>query len=34
MLERQTNMLRGQLAGWSGSSQLILSEPSFSALTA
>ena len=33
MLERHTNMLRGQLAGWSGSSQDILSEPSFSALT-
>ena len=32
-LERQTNRLRGQLAGWSGSVQLIASVPSFSALT-
>src|SRR4029079_1391695 len=33
MLERHTNMLRGQLSGWSGSVQLIFSEPSFSDLT-
>src|SRR6266540_6635257 len=31
--DRQTNRLRGQLLGWSGSSQLILSVPSFSDLT-
>src|SRR3990167_2881295 len=34
MLERHTNMLRGQLAGLSGSWQDIFSEPSFKALTA
>src|SRR5512133_4089662 len=33
MLERQTNRLRGQLDGWSGSSQDIFRLPSFSALT-
>ena len=33
-LERQMNMLRGQLSGWSGSVQLILSVPSLSDLTA
>src|ERR1700674_1195800 len=33
MLERQTNILRGQLSGWSGSSQLKRSEPSCSDLT-
>ncbi|MNC85668.1 hypothetical protein D3C83_12790 [compost metagenome] len=33
-LERQTNRLRGQFGGASGSSQLIFKEPSFSALTA
>ena len=33
-LERHTNRLRGQLSGWSGSAQLIFSEPSLSALTA
>mgnify|MGYP000856650954 CR=1 FL=1 len=32
--ERQTNMLRGQLSGWSGSSQLSCSEPSLRPLTA
>src|SRR5450755_782279 len=30
MLERHTNMLRGQLSGWSGSVQLIFNEPSLS----
>ena len=29
MLERHTNMLRGQLSGWSGSSQLSARLPSF-----
>src|SRR5512139_3134793 len=33
MLERHTNMLRGQFAGWSGSLQLILRLPSLSDLT-
>src|SRR5689334_5847695 len=30
-LERQTNILRGQLSGWSGSSQDICSSPDLSA---
>src|SRR6478672_13923289 len=30
--ERQTNRLRGQLSGWSGSSQDICNSPDFSAL--
>src|SRR4029079_7764549 len=33
MLERHTNRLRGELAGWSGSSQDILSDPSFNERT-
>src|SRR5512132_1306700 len=33
MLERHTNITRGQLSGWSGSSQLIFREPSCKLLT-
>ena len=32
MLERQTNILRGKLSGWSGSSQPIFSRPVLQAL--
>ena len=34
MFERQTNMFRGQLSGWSGSVQLIFSVPSRKPLSA